>query len=440
MSEFKGAAEGATIQGTVGTHSTTVDANGNIVANPADMTKDIGKNPINKASTSDVIAKIGWSNAPLDTVLRNISKGKCGSDEFRFFSVAARGIACTTTASTVTFDTENKAVTVSLAAGAHNLSKSGLLLVPTVNVDADGVFAAINPKDVVASNPLVLHVVDINYTANTIEVIPTNAKTGTLPLSVEMFRTGVACDQDAAITDDPQIVPTEDSNFCQRQLCTVSENMFQKLQDKDADFNFEDYRDQAIMDFRLQSESLVLFGAGALKGSNFRDPKTMKRKLHMRGVNNFPIQRIVKGESEEIDAFLNRAMEELFAVNNGSSERLLFYGAGFATYLANSKWWTKQLEANKTEMKWGVTWKMVESNFGTLRGIMDPALSLYGPYSNCAFVIDRAHIRLIEQVPMHERKLDLQKAGIRNSQDVVIEEAITLELTNPMAHGLLVIG
>jgi hypothetical protein len=184
----------------------------------------------------------------------------------------------------------------------------------------------------------------------------------------------------------------------------------------------------------------AIFGGGAVAGENFIDPKSNKRKLHMRGVLDFDIQNIMKTEADEdVDAFLNRAMEELFAVNNGSSERLLLYGAGFATALANSKWWQKQLEANKTEMKWGVTWKMVESNFGSLRGIMDPALSLTGEYSNCALVIDPAHVRLVEQVPLQERKLDLVSAGIRNSKDIVLEESITLELTNPKAHGLLVL-
>jgi hypothetical protein len=48
-------------------------------------------------------------------------------------------------------------------------------------------------------------------------------------------------------------------------------------------------------------------------------------------------------------------------------------------------------------------------------------------------------VRLVEQVPLQERKLDLVSAGIRNSKDIVLEESITLELTNPKAHGLLVL-
>jgi hypothetical protein len=429
---MNGASADATVQGSVNTHATT--AEGKAVANAEGV---IGKHEINKATTSSKLAKIGWSNAPLDTFLRNIGKGKTNSDTYQFFSVTARGVACT--ASAAKEESEgSEVIIVTMATGVHSLSKSGVLMVPTLKV-TNGVAADAGAK--ASLKPLMLHIADINYSSKEVSLVPLNGTvTPSLLANATFYRAGIACDQDVAITEDPQAMPTKDHNHCQRMLCTISENMYQALQDKEVEYGLNDYRDQALLDFRLQSEMAAIFGGGAVAGENFIDPKSNKRKLHMRGVLDFDIQNIVKTDADEdVDAFLNRAMEELFAVNNGSSERLLLYGAGFATALANSKWWQKQLEANKTEMKWGVTWKMVESNFGSLRGIMDPALSLTGEYSNCALVIDPAHVRLVEQVPLQERKLDLVSAGIRNSKDIVLEESITLELTNPKAHGLLVL-
>ena len=211
------------------------------------------------------------------------------------------------------------------------------------------------------------------------------------------------------------------------------------LQEKEVEYGLKEFKEQAVLDFRYQSEVSSLFGGAAIAGENFIDPVTQKRKLHMRGLTDFNIQSVARTESEEIDTYLNRALEALFAVNNGSEERILLYGAGFATALANSKLWTKQMEAKNTEITWGVRWKMIESNFGMLRGVMDPALSLLGPYTNCAFIVDPYNIRHVEQVPMFERTLDLQSAGIRNSKDVVLEESITLEVTNPTTHGLLIL-
>lgn len=416
--------------GTVGTHAPIVDpSNGKVVGATS--------HDINRATVSEKLAKVGWSNAPLDTMLRNIGKGKTNSDTFEFFSIAARGVECVVKTA-VTFNATT--MTITLSSGADSLSKSGVLLVPSIKV-VDGVAKAATK---VTRKPLMLHISDINYAAGTVTCIPINASSGDTNLNIaanaKLYRAGIACDQDTAITDDPQAMPVKDKNYCQRMLCTISENAYQALQDKDVEFGLADLKEQAIFDFRLQSEAAAIFGGLAVKGENFIDPASMKRKLHMRGVLDFDIQEITGtvSSNDDIDEFLNNAMQQLFSVNNGSEERILLYGAGFATKLANSKWWTKQLEANKTEVKWGVTWKMIESNFGRLRGIMDPALSLMG-YEDCALVVDPHHIRVIEQVPMQEHKLDLQKAGIRNSHDIVLEESITLELTNPKAHGLLVL-
>ena len=420
--------------GTVGTYVPTVDArNGKVTG--------VTTQEINRASVSERLARIGHSNAPLDTMLRNIPKGSTKSDKFEFASVMARGVECKVkTAITASTFAEN-GFTIELSEGTSCLSKSGVLSVPSINVVVEGGVAKGNAANGPAYNPLRLHITKVDYSANKITVVPINATALNTDVAIavdaKMYRVGIACDQNTAITEDPQAMPKKDHNYCQRMLCTISENAYQALQEKDVEFSLADLKEQAIFDFRLQSEAAAIFGGAAIAGEGFIDPETMQRKLHMRGVLDFDIQHIVKGD-EDIDVFLNNAMQKLFSVNNGSEERILLYGAGFATKLANSKWWTKQLEANKTELAWGVTWKMVESNFGRLRGIMDPALSLLG-YENCALVVDRRHIRVIEQVPMQERKLDLQKAGIRNSHDVVLEESITLELTNPKAHGLLVI-
>lgn len=412
--------------GTVGTH----------VVNNDNGTYTTTTQEINRPSVSKKLAKIGWSNAPLDTMLRNIGKGTTKSDKYEFASVSARDVKVVI--STIA-DIANGTQVVKFSEGVHCLSKDNVLVVPTYNVASGNASATKNGA--AATNPLMLHVVDVRYGSNEADVVALNAEeapTVSTATSIEAFRSGTACDQDTAMTDDPQSMPIKDHNYCQRFLCTISENAYQAMQEKDVEYGLNDFKEQAILDFRLQSEAAAIFGGGAIAGENFIDPKTFKRKLHMRGVLNFGIQSLPKTDADtDIDAYLNRVMEALFSVNNGSEERILLYGAGFATKLANSKWWTKQLESNKTEMKWGVTWKMIESNFGRLRGIMDPALSLFGPYSNCALVIDPAHLRVVEQVPMKETKLDLQRAGRRNTLDIVLEESITLELTNPKAHGLL---
>lgn len=424
---MNGASADATVQGTVSTHATTTDG-------VAVVGKDgIATPQINKPTTSKKLARIGWSNAPLDTFLRHIGKAKTNSDTYQFFSVTARGVQCMTdSANAISIDAGGKNVAMKLSSGVHCLSKSGILIVPTLNVGAESVTAA-----TAAKNPLRLRINKVDYGNGNIYVTPLNTKLAvSLPKGTVLYRAGVACDQHVAMTEDPQSMPTKDYNLCQRFLYTISENMYQRMQDKEVEYGLNDYKDQALYDLRLDTEKAAFFGGQAVDGENFVDADSNRRVLHMRGLLDFDIQDIDR-DGEEVDVFLNTVMEKMFAVNNGSAERLMFYGAEFGTALANSKWWQKQLEANKTEVKWGVTWKIIESNFGTIRAVYDPALSLSGPYSNCAFIVDPAHIRFVEQLPLTERKLDLQKAGVSNTNDIVLEESVTLEVTNPKSHGFI---
>jgi hypothetical protein len=186
----------------------------------------------------------------------------------------------------------------------------------------------------------------------------------------------------------------------------------------------------------------AIFGADAVKGENFRDSSTGRRKLHMRGLLDFPINTVdfTADAYKDLDIAekLNVACEEAFAGNNGSEERVFIYGPEVATMMANSATWQKRMDAAKTEVKWGVKWKLIETNFGTLRGVMQPGFGLLGDYSKCAVIVDPANIRRIEQVSLTSRSLDLKSAGVRNSNDVVLEESTTLEVTNPKTHAFLI--
>ena len=435
MSDFVGTAPEQTSVPFVGTHTSNPDAEGFA---QADAAGNITNKPgINKASVSKKLSKILPSRTPIDTFLRNIGNGTTKSDKYEFYSVISRAVKCVTKENAkVNGDT----ATITLES-AHMLSKDGDLLVPAYEV-ANNVATPVE-GDGAAMRPLVLHIIDINYVDKTITVVGVNAAIpaadtdAAIKAGVEMYRLAAAKDQDAAISDDPHAMPTKDFNICQRNLVTVSENAFQALQEKEVEYGIAEFKEQALFDFRWQAEMSSIFGAAATKGENFIDPITMKRKLHMRGLLDFNINNLTVDTGNGVNAELNTAMQMLFSGNNGSEERLFIYGPGVATILGNSDAWQKQLDASKTEVKWGVTWKTIETNFGILRGIMSSGFGLMGPYAKSALVIDPANIRRIEQIALHSRNLDLQKAGIRNTKDILLEEAWTLEVTNPQTHGFL---
>lgn len=419
MSEFVGASAEATQNPTVLTHN-------------ADGTKlDVNKN-----SVSQKLAKVMPSSTPIDSMLRNIGTGSCKSDKYEFFSIVARGIKAVVSKTNEAAASIDKSTVITLSSGANCLSVDGDLLVPNYKVE-NGVASSAGTS--VALRPLVIHIVKIE--GDNITVVGVNAPVPALAGGTALYRLANASDQQIAMSHDPQTIPTKDYNFCQRNLCTVSENEFQKLQEKEVQFSMAELKEQALFDFRMQAEMSSIFGANALSGENFRDTVTGKRKLHMRGLVDFPIQDINFSQTDyttvDIAEKLNEMCEDIFAGNNGSSERVFIYGPEVATMMANSKAWQKRMDAAKTEVKWGVKWKLIETNFGTLRGVMQPAFGLVGGYSKCAIVIDPANIRRVEQVPLTSRNLDLKSAGISNSTDVVLEEAWTLEVTNPKTHAFI---
>lgn len=427
---FQGATEGQTFQPPVGTHTVVgngVDAQGKII-NPK-----AGPGPqMNKPTTSQKLSKIQPSKYALDTFLRNIGSGETRSDKFEFYSVVSRGIACKTAEAAAIKTRE--AVVMKLSEGCHSLSVDGDLLVPTYNV-ANEVATKV-AEGVAAPHPLVLHICAINIVDKTVTVVGVNGSCESLEPETEMYRMASAKDQDAAISSDPHATPTKESNYCQRNICTISENVFQALQEKEVQYGMTEFKEQALFDFRYQAEVTSIFGGKMAGNTEFIDPVSQKRKLHLRGLMDFNIQTVARGGTD-VDEFLNNVMQQLFSANNGSEERLFMYGPGVATMLANSDKWRKMMDASKTLMKWGVTWKQIESNFGLLNGVMSPVLGLLGPYTNCAFIIDPANIRRIDQVKLHQRVLKLQEAGIRNSNDVMLEESWTLECTNPTTHGFI---
>lgn len=412
----------------VGTHTIVEDENGK----PA-----VGPGPeMNKATVSTKLSKLMPSNYPIDTFLRQIGKGSTNSDKYEFYSIVARGVKAKLKEQS-SAETDSP-VTLKLSEGIQSLSLDGDLLVPTYNVStASGSPVATKVADGVAVRPLQLHIVGIDYGKKTIDVIGINAPAPAMDADTEIYRMASAKDQDAAISNDPMATPTKDFNFCQRNLCTISENAFQALQDKEIDYGMTEFKEQALYDFRYQAEITSIFGSTYHKG-DLIDPNTQKRKLHMRGLMDFGIQTIARGAEETVEEFLNRSQQQIFSNNNGSEKRLLLYGPEFATELANSGAWSKQLEAGKTEVKWGITWKTIESNFGTVLGLMHNTLGMVG-YGRAAILIDPANVRRIEQVPLSMQDLDLKKAGIRNSKDVLLEEAWTLEVTNPATHAVLFI-
>lgn len=417
---FVGATAENTIQGTV----------------PATLenseTDDPKKPNVDKPTISKRLTKIFPSKFPLDTITREMPKGKTNSDEYRYPSVVARAVGCTLKANLEAPVAAPELAELSLTS-AHMLSVDGNLMLSNYNAVGPNEDAV--KVEGLASSPLILHIVAVDRAANKVKVFPVNAKS--VPALVAgqfLARVGVAKDQLTAMSEDPVSQPTYDSNYCQINMATISEAFFQKLQEKETEWGMADMQESALYDFRLQSEMALLFGAKRF----FMDPVTGKGKYMMDGFIRKVGHTITNPNSEAgvTEKFMNNALAEIFDGNNGSEARIMFYGSDFGLSLSANATFQKQLEAGKTKVKFGITWNEIETNQGVVLAKKHDAFKLIG-YGNAAMVIDPANFRRIEQRPLTVYDLDLEAAGIQRSKDRRIDESFTLEVTNPETHGLI---
>ena len=402
---------------------------------PGSKTDAPEKPEVNKASFSKTLTKIFPSKFPLDTITRELPKGKTESDEYKYASVVSRAVGCT-----LQTKLENPVAAPNLAeltmSSVHMLSvDSNLMLTNFTATGPDAEATPIdNPKSI-SSLPLILHIVEVSRAANKVLVYPINAsKVPALAAGQFFARIGVAKDQLAAISEDPISLPTFDSNYCQINMATVSEAYFQAIQEKETEFGMADMQESALYDFRMQSEMAMLFGAKRF----LIDPKSGKAKYMMDGFVRKVGNTITNENPGAInESFMNNALAQIFDGNNGSEARLMFYGSDFGLSLTNNATFQKQLEAGKTKVKFGITWNEIETNQGIILAKKHDAFKLVG-YGNAALVIDPANFRRVEQKPLTVYDLDLEKAGITRTKDRRIDESFTLEVTNPMTHGLII--
>ena len=94
--------------------------------------------------------------------------------------------------------------------------------------------------------------------------------------------------------------------------------------------------------------------------------------------------------------------------------------------------------AHNPNVKWGLTFSELQSNFGTLRIIHSEVFDQCGHECD-GMVIDPDYLTKYVHIPFHAEQLDLRRSGQRNTSAVVITEASCLVLRYPDTH-LKVIG
>lgn len=378
------------------------------------------------SSIDQRIVRVRPSATPVDQLTRCIGSRGCGSMTVDYYTVDTRVNEC-------------KCETVPSVNDIEE-DDSGLTLL-TVTVDRANVFA---PSDTIlfpevlagsARQPLVGYV--RSAAGKELRVVCLNASSDgkeaprlqPAPKVTEAWavRMGRAASELDVQTGQFEALPMKRSNNCQIFKMQVEQSLLQRLSDKEVDWNFSDQEEAAVMDMRLGMEKSFLFGARA----KFIHPDKNEYVYMTGGIwNQAASEATLPASPKEADVI--KLCAQVFTNNNGSKKKILLGGTKLITALNNIQFY-RSISGEGSLTRWGIRFREIVSNFGTLYVIHSEVFDQCH-HSKDGMVIDPDFITKYTHIPFSKERLDLRKAGNRNTDAIVLTEASCVVLRHPTTH------
>lgn len=373
------------------------------------------------------IVKVRPMSTPIDQLTRCASTRPASAMTVEYYSVDTK----LTEASTI--EASENTVGADRGDGLHSY---------VLKTDADNIFdvseTVLVPGVEGVDGPLVLYVLNRPQDGG-IEVVPVNGPEATsltgaykslpaLPKGCRLVRMGRAATELDVQTAQFSAMPRKARNNCQIFKMQVEQSTLAKIADKEVGWSFSDQEEAAIIDMRLGMEKNFLFGQCA----KFYDPQKNEDVYLTGGIWN-QAQRSVELLLDSInEGDIIELCSAAFTGNNGSKRKILIAGTKLMEALAKVQY-SKVVSAGETRVKWGIEFKELVSNFGTLYVLHSEVFDQCG-HSGDGFILDPNYLTKYVHVPFQAEKLDLRASGQRNTDAVVLTEASCLVLRYPNAH------
>ena len=286
-----------------------------------------------------------------------------------------------------------------------------------------------------ASGPLVLYVTE--RSSSGLSVAPVNGEVGiaipAIPAGTRLVRMGRAATELDVQTAQFAALPRKAYNNCQIFKMQVEQTTLAKIARKEVGWNFSDQEEAAIIDMRLGMEKNFIFGSCAKLFD-----ATKNEYIYLTGgiwyqtprEHSINLNNISEGDMVELCA-------AAFTRNCGSKRKILIAGTELMTALSKVQY-SKTISAGDTFAKWGVEFREIRSNFGSLYVLHSEVFDQCGHAAD-GFVLDPDYMTKYVHVPFRAETLDLRRSGVRNTDAVVLTEASCLVLRYPQSH-MRVIG
>lgn len=416
-----------------GNDGIATESQGRQDGDPEFYTKDIDKR----------IVKIRPMATPIDQISRYAKAQQSDSFEVKYYSVGTRPISCKTS---VAVEKQTAGASISLPVDDVNM----FTLDDTIRVvgvkgvyDEKGVAYDTDDENV---PDLVLCVCGRNDSTSMPTVYAVNGnldskKQATLlpaiPAGTTLVRMGKACGELDVQTGRFNNIPTAETQYCQNFMIQVEQSTFDKIAAKEVDWSFSDIEEDGIYDMRLSQENTFLFG---VKNKIYHTTKNGMATWFTGGIWWMADKDIEVGEWDAdkkcaviSDENLVDITKDLFVGTGiGNKRKILFCGSDMLSAFSKIK--SDKFRLKDTVEVWNLKFKSWDTDFGEVLTIHHELFDANG-MSDCGFAMDPEYLTKKTHVSWSRNILDLKKAGIRNTDAVVIQEVACLYLRYAKAHA-----
>ena len=260
-----------------------------------------------------------------------------------------------------------------------------------------------------------------------------------IPVNTILIRMGKSCGELDVQTGRFNNLPSSELQYCQNFMAQIEQSTLDKIASKEVDWGFSDLEEDSIYDMRLAMENSFLFGDMNVINHSVKDGMSQwfTKGIWWRAGKDIEVgsYNAQKATTVITDNDLVDISKDLFVGTGiGNKRKVLLCGSDFLAALS-------KIDSDKFRLKdtveiWNLKFKSWETDFGEILAMHDELFDLNG-MADCAFALDPEFLTKRTYLSWSRNILDLKKAGVRNTDAVVIQEISCLYLRYAKAHARL---
>ena len=254
-----------------------------------------------------------------------------------------------------------------------------------------------------------------------------------------LIRMGKSCGELDVQTGRFNNIPTSELQYCQNFMAQIEQSTLDKIAAKEVNWGFSDLEEDSIYDMRLAMENSYLFGDMNVVNHSVKDGMSQwfTKGIWWQAGKDIEVGtwNDNKGCAVISDEDLVDISKDLFVGTGiGNKRKVMFCGSDFLAAL--SKIDSDKFRLKDTVEVWNLKFKSWETDFGEILAIHHELFDLNG-MADCAFALDPEFLTKKTHLSWSRNILDLKKAGVRNTDAVVLQEISCLYLRYAKAHARL---